>query len=70
MDGLSRWPVTIELPVQWGELDSFGHVNNVVFLRWFESARIAYFERCGVLDGMILFVLGFFRGRNNTTVAP
>lgn len=52
METLSRWPVTIELPVQWGDLDSFGHVNNVIYLRWFESARIAYFERCGVLAGM------------------
>ena len=52
MEAFSRWPVTIELPVQWGDLDSFGHVNNVIYLRWFESARIAYFERCGVLEGM------------------
>src|SRR3954462_9000694 len=49
---LHKWPVTIELPVQWGDMDSFGHVNNVVYLRWFESARIAYFERAGVLEQM------------------
>ncbi len=49
MSGLGRWPVTIELPVQWGDMDAFGHVNNVVYLRWFESARIAYFERAGVM---------------------
>jgi len=28
------------LPVQWGDQDAFGHVNNVVYFRWFESARI------------------------------
>lgn len=44
--------MTIELPVQWGDMDAFGHVNNVVYLRWFESARIAYFERAGVLSQM------------------
>ncbi|MGZ6143774.1 MAG: acyl-CoA thioesterase [Myxococcales bacterium] len=49
---MNRWPVTIELPVQWGDMDSFGHVNNVVYLRWFESARITYFERAGILAGM------------------
>lgn len=49
---MNRWPVTIELPVQWGDMDSFGHVNNVVYLRWFESARIAYFERAGILAQM------------------
>ena len=49
---MNGWPVTIELPVQWGEMDSFQHVNNVAYLRWFESARIAYFERCGMLADM------------------
>jgi acyl-CoA thioester hydrolase len=48
----NRWPVTIELPVLWGDMDSFGHVNNVVYLRWFESARIAYFEKAGILSQM------------------
>ena len=28
------------LPVQWGDQDAFGHVNNVIYFRWFESARI------------------------------
>jgi acyl-CoA thioester hydrolase len=49
---VNRWPVTVELPVQWGDMDSFAHVNNVVYLRWFESARIAYFERAGILERM------------------
>jgi len=34
--------VWVSLPVQWGDQDAFGHVNNTVYLRWFESARIAY----------------------------
>lgn len=41
------WPVELALPVQWGEMDAFGHVNNVVYFRWFESARMSYFERLG-----------------------
>jgi acyl-CoA thioester hydrolase len=44
-EALGRFPVTVEIPVQWGDMDAFGHVNNTVYLRWFESARIAYFER-------------------------
>ena len=47
---LGRWPVTIELPVQWGDMDALGHVNNVVYLRWFESARMEYFARAGLWD--------------------
>jgi len=34
--------------VQWGDQDAFGHVNNVVYFRWFESARIEYFRQAGL----------------------
>jgi acyl-CoA thioester hydrolase len=39
------FPVRISLSVQWGEMDSYGHVNNTVYFRWFESARMEYFAR-------------------------
>jgi acyl-CoA thioester hydrolase len=45
---LGRFPVRLTVPVQWGEQDAFHHVNNTVFLRWFESARIAYFSAIGL----------------------
>ena len=45
---LAEHPVTLKLPVQWGEQDAFGHVNNVVHFRWMESARIHYFDRAGL----------------------
>jgi acyl-CoA thioester hydrolase len=44
---LQGFPVVIEIPVAWGEMDSFGHVNNIVYFRYFESARIAYFDAIG-----------------------
>ena len=40
-----NFPVSVDIPVAWGEMDAFGHVNNVVFFRYFETVRIAYFER-------------------------
>jgi len=46
--GLESFPVLVTLPVQWGEQDGFGHVNNVVFFRWFETSRIAYCMRVGL----------------------
>jgi acyl-CoA thioester hydrolase len=53
MDNLIEgYPVVIEIPVVWGEMDAFHHVNNVVYFRYFESARIAYFEKLDVLDLM------------------
>jgi acyl-CoA thioester hydrolase len=45
---LASFSVKIALPVQWGDQDAFGHVNNTVYFRWFESARIAYSERVGL----------------------
>lgn len=46
---MSAQAVAIEIPVAWGEMDSFGHVNNIVYLRWFESVRMALFERVGIV---------------------
>ena len=42
---LKGYPVVIELPVVWGEMDSYRHVNNAVYFRYFESARLEYFRR-------------------------
>src|SRR6516165_5252914 len=42
---LAGYPVVIQLPVVWGEMDSYRHVNNVVYFRYFESARLEYFAR-------------------------
>jgi acyl-CoA thioester hydrolase len=47
---LEGFPVHVRLPVQWGDQDAFGHVNNTVYLRWFETARIAYSDRAGLLQ--------------------
>jgi acyl-CoA thioester hydrolase len=44
---LSEFPVVISTPVAWGDMDYFRHLNNIVFFRYFESARIAYLERIG-----------------------
>lgn len=37
---LSQSSAITSIPVQWGDQDAFGHVNNVVYFRWCESARI------------------------------
>jgi acyl-CoA thioester hydrolase len=45
---LAAHPTVLALPVQWGDQDSFGHVNNVVFFRWFETARVEYLHHAGL----------------------
>jgi acyl-CoA thioester hydrolase len=47
---LKDYPIVFEIPVQWGEQDSFGHVNNVVYFRWCETARVVYLERIGMWE--------------------
>ncbi|HSB80300.1 MAG TPA: thioesterase family protein [Candidatus Methylomirabilis sp.] len=37
------WSVT----VRWGDMDAMGHVNNMMYLQYLESARVGYFEALG-----------------------
>lgn len=39
-DALADYQTITTLPIQWCDMDAFGHVNNVVYIQWFESARI------------------------------
>ena len=47
---LAQFSVVISLPVLWGNQDAFGHVNNNAYFRWFESARVDYFQNIGLID--------------------
>jgi acyl-CoA thioester hydrolase len=58
-DLLASCPVVIDIPVAWGEMDALRHVNNIVYFRYFESARIAYFEK-----------LRFWEFMNQTGIGP
>ena len=49
---IDDFSITLELPVQWGDMDAFQHVNNTRFFRFFESARIHYFKALG-LDSLL-----------------
>src|SRR5258708_4414401 len=44
---LARFPVVVRQPVVWGDMDSYRHVNNVVYFRYLENARLEYFQRMG-----------------------
>ena len=36
--------VSATVPLHWGEMDAFAHMNNVSYFRHFETARIVHFE--------------------------
>ena len=44
------WAFGIRDRVRFGELDALNHVNNVVYLRWYETLRVIYMEEYGVYD--------------------
>lgn len=31
-----------EIPVRWGDMDAYGHVNNTLYFRYFEEARFQW----------------------------
>jgi len=35
---------TERLPIRWGDMDAMGHVNNTVYFRFMEQARISWFD--------------------------
>ncbi|MGQ7958076.1 acyl-CoA thioesterase [Pseudomonas sp. SP16.1] len=39
---------TAHIAVRWGDMDSYGHVNNILYMQYLEEARIAWLERAGV----------------------
>lgn len=41
------FPVRTEIKVEWGDMDAAQHVNNLIYLRWFETVRVDYFIRLG-----------------------
>jgi len=47
-EALKTHPHLLSWPIQWGDQDAFGHVNNTVYFRWMESARIEYFHWAGL----------------------
>jgi acyl-CoA thioester hydrolase len=46
-ESLLDFPVVIAIPLLWGDHDAFGHVNNLAYLRWSETARVEYLVRIG-----------------------
>jgi acyl-CoA thioester hydrolase len=49
----------VPIMVQWGDMDALGHVNNSVYFRYVETARLLYLEQVGG---------GNFRSRDDVPV--
>ncbi len=47
---LQDFKFKIQIQIAWIDMDLYGHVNNVNYLRYFESARMRYLENFGFYD--------------------
>ena len=56
---LAGFPVVVSADVSWGEMDSFRHLNNVVYFRHFENARVEY-----------LWAVGWFAMMDTVGIGP
>ncbi|SIS43474.1 acyl-CoA thioesterase [Neptunomonas antarctica] len=36
-----------EIPVRWGDMDAYGHVNNAMYMRYMEEARVQLLAKMG-----------------------
>ncbi|MGH8766466.1 MAG: acyl-CoA thioesterase [Burkholderiales bacterium] len=43
MDASRRLAHVERMPIRWGDMDAMGHVNNTVYFRFMEQARISWF---------------------------
>ena len=54
---LAQYPIVYDQKIAWGDMDAFGHVNNVIFYRYIESARLAYLDQLNILSEPLLTVV-------------
>jgi len=44
-----RFPVKLQLRLDWSEMDLFGHINNVMYFKFIQASRVNYWEHVGLM---------------------
>ncbi len=47
MDNKRKLLLTTRIPMRWGDMDTYAHLNNTQYFRYFEQARIEWLEAQG-----------------------
>jgi acyl-CoA thioester hydrolase len=55
----------LALRIDWSELDVFGHVNNVMFMKYVQAARLHYVEEIGLMELYRSAHIGFMVAETN-----
>lgn len=45
---LNQFKSVVSIPIAWGDIDAAQHVNNMMYLRYGETSRIAYMQSAGM----------------------
>ncbi|KTF11678.1 acyl-CoA thioesterase [Pseudoalteromonas sp. H105] len=62
---MEQYPIHTKINVAWGEMDALQHVNNVVYFRYFETARIDFFNQVNLLEDLQTTGVGPVISENN-----
>lgn len=55
---LADYPFHFQQQISWGDMDAFGHVNNVQYYRYIENARLKYYDAVELnLKDLLLVIL-------------
>ena len=45
---ISEYKLSLELRIDWSDLDTYQHVNNVMFMKYQQSGRVNFWEQSGL----------------------
>ena len=45
---ISEFKLSLELRIDWSDLDMYKHVNNLTFMRFMQSGRVKFWETTGL----------------------
>lgn len=54
----AKFPVVVTQNLIWRDMDAYRHINNAVYFRYFEDARIAYFLETAIDEHMVATGIG------------
>lgn len=48
--GIVNNGLELSLRIDWSDMDQFGHVTNMAYIKYFQSSRIVYLDNAGLLE--------------------
>lgn len=45
---MMQFPISLDIRIDWSEMDLFGHVNNVMYFKYIQASRVNYWEALGL----------------------